>query len=212
MTDESDEDHPANDDDTPEESPPDTGTTPDQDATGAEDEPATTDTTSRERLADATGGERGPGGGSDLRAALNTALTVVLALALVASIGGVVYVAVTPQQTGESFTEFYVLGPEGNASDYPTNLTTGGSGEVILGVTNNERRDLDYRVEVTWNGTTTAERRLRVPQGETREVPMDLTAPEEPGRYRVRFNLYVDNGSDTVYHRLRLWVQVRDEG
>jgi len=174
-------------------------------------EESTAGETSGEGIAEATGGESGTDGGGRGWAVLNTALTVVLALALVASMGGVVYVAVTPQQTGEQFTEFYVFGPDGNASGYPTNLTTGESGEVIVGVTNNERRDLDYRVEVTWNGATTMERRLRVPRGETRETRLDVTAPEEPGRYRVRFNLYVDDGDDGVYRHLRLRVQVRDD-
>jgi uncharacterized membrane protein len=173
-------------------------------------EASTAGETSGEGIAEATGGKSGTDGGGGW-AALNTALTVVLALALVASMGGVVYVAVTPQQTGEQFTEFYVFGPDGNASGYPTNLTTGESGEVIVGVTNNERRDVDYRVEVTWNGATTMERRLRVPRGETRETRLDVTAPDEPGRYRVRFNLYVNNGSDSVYRQLRLIVHVENE-
>jgi len=176
-----------------------------------ENEDPVTKTTSEESIAEAVDDASDTDGGGGIRATLSTILTIVLTLALVASVGGVVYVAVTPQQTGEQFTEFYVLGPDGNASGYPTNLTTGESGEVIVGVINNERRDLDYRVEVTWNGATTMERRLRVPRGETRETRLDVTAPDEPGQYRVRFNLYVNNGSDSVYRQLRLIVQVENE-
>jgi len=36
----------------------------------------------------------------------------------------IVYVIVTPKQ-GEKFTEFYILGPEGMADDYPTDLAVG---------------------------------------------------------------------------------------
>lgn len=149
--------------------------------------------------------------GEDRRGTVHRVLTVGLALGLALSVAGVVYVAVTPQQTGDTFTEFYVVSPDGNASGYPTNLTIGESGDVVVGITNRERRDLDYRVEITWNGTTTQERRITVPRGETREIPVTLTAPDEPGRYRVNVNLYVDNGTDRRYRYLRLFVQVRDE-
>ncbi|MCK4491168.1 MAG: DUF1616 domain-containing protein [Candidatus Altiarchaeales archaeon] len=35
---------------------------------------------------------------------------------------------------GETFTEFYLLGPGGMAGDYPTTLSVGGDGAVIVGV------------------------------------------------------------------------------
>jgi len=41
---------------------------------------------------------------------------------------------------GETFTEFYILGPGGNASCYPTNLTVNETGGVILGLMNHEPR------------------------------------------------------------------------
>lgn len=48
-----------------------------------------------------------------------------------------VYAVITPKE-GEKFTEFYVLDPNGKASDYPTNLKVGEEGEVIIGVVNHE--------------------------------------------------------------------------
>ena len=38
------------------------------------------------------------------------------------------YVIITPKE-GEKFTEFYILGPNGTASDYPTELKVGKGGE-----------------------------------------------------------------------------------
>ena len=38
------------------------------------------------------------------------------------------YVIITPKE-GEKFTEFYILGPNGTASDYPTELKVGEEGE-----------------------------------------------------------------------------------
>lgn len=49
---------------------------------------------------------------------------------------------------GEEFTEFYVLGPGGKATDYPHNLTTNQPATVILGIANHEYRTVNYTVEV----------------------------------------------------------------
>ena len=64
-------------------------------------------------------------------------LTIILIISIVLAISMVVYVIVTPKE-GEKFTEFYVLGPNGTASDYPTNLKVGEEGEVIIGIVNHE--------------------------------------------------------------------------
>ncbi len=61
------------------------------------------------------------------------------------------YVIVMPKQ-GETFTEFYLLGPGGNASDYPTNLTVGQNASVIIGIVNHEYTTVNYKLIVTSNG------------------------------------------------------------
>jgi uncharacterized membrane protein len=65
---------------------------------------------------------------SVVRAKLERALTWALGIALLGSMLAVGYVAVNPPETTDPYTEFYVLGPEGNASGYPSNLTVGESG------------------------------------------------------------------------------------
>ena len=77
------------------------------------------------------------------------ALTWILAIALVVAVAGVVYVAVNPPETTDPYTEFYVLGPDGNASEYPTRLAPGETDEVILGVSNHEYQVGLYHVVVT---------------------------------------------------------------
>jgi hypothetical protein len=138
------------------------------------------------------------------------ALTWILAIALALSLAGVVYVALVPPQSGSTFSEFYLLGPNGNASGYPTTLTTNETGTVIVGISNHERKSVEYRMRVTWNGTQTTERTLGVADGDTSEFRVNLTAPADPGRYRVRFLLYNETSSEP-YLRTRLWIQVRNE-
>ena len=89
---------------------------------------------------------------------VDKALTVILIIAIVASIGVLAYV-ITHPKPGEAFTEFYILGPKGKASDYPTKLFVGQNGTVIIGIVNHEHRNVTYYVEIwlvnlTYNFTT----------------------------------------------------------
>lgn len=74
-------------------------------------------------------------------------LTVILIIAILASIIALIYVIVTPKQ-GEKFTEFYILGEKGKASDYPTNLRVGQNATIIIGIANHEYRTVNYTVEI----------------------------------------------------------------
>ncbi|MCA6213559.1 DUF1616 domain-containing protein [Thermococcus bergensis] len=78
---------------------------------------------------------------------LDKALTVILVIAIITSIGTLAYV-VTHPRAGEKFTEFYILGPEGKADDYPTELFVGENGTVILGIANHEYQNVTYHVEI----------------------------------------------------------------
>lgn len=78
---------------------------------------------------------------------LDQVLNVALVVSIVAAVVLLVYVIATPQ-SGERFTEFYLLGPDGNASGYPTNLTAGENATVIIGVANHEHRQMNYTLEI----------------------------------------------------------------
>jgi len=56
-------------------------------------------------------------------------------------------VVAVPKQ-GDKYTEFYILGPGGMASDYPTNLTIGQEGNITIGIANHEYRTVTYAVEI----------------------------------------------------------------
>ncbi|NJE62134.1 DUF1616 domain-containing protein [Thermococcus sp. 21S7] len=89
---------------------------------------------------------------------LDKALTVILIIAIITSIGTLAYV-VTHPKPGEAFTEFYILGPDGIADNYPTDLKVGQNGTVIIGIVNHEHRNVTYYVQIwlvnlTWDSTT----------------------------------------------------------
>lgn len=75
-------------------------------------------------------------------------LTYILLAAIVVCVALLIYIIVTPQH-GEEFTEFYLLGPQGKAADYPQELKQGEKASVIVGIANHEYRPINYTVE-TW--------------------------------------------------------------
>lgn len=74
-------------------------------------------------------------------------VTLVLAVLIISSIFLLVYVIVVPK-IGEKFTEFYVLGVNGTADQYPQNLRVGENTSVILGISNHEYRKMNYTIQV----------------------------------------------------------------
>jgi len=94
----------------------------------------------------------------DRASKLDKALTIILIVAIVTSVGTLAYV-ITHPKPGERFTEFYILGPTGKAADYPTHLRVGQNGTVIIGIVNHEGRNVTYYVEIwlvnlTWDNRT----------------------------------------------------------
>ncbi len=78
---------------------------------------------------------------------LDRIISLILVVAILVAIGAVVYVAMN-WGTGEKFSEFYLLGPEGKAEGYPEALAVGEEGEVVLGIVNHEQETMSYKVSV----------------------------------------------------------------
>lgn len=144
---------------------------------------------------------------------LKRVVTWILVITLVASIVGAGYLSLSPAPAGQTYTEFYILGPEGNASNYPTELNVSEDGVVIVGISNHERTTVEYQVVIAWNQTETQERIRQIAHDETLEFNVTVTAPSEPGIYRLRFLLYrTDMNATEPYRELSLRITVMGEG
>jgi len=84
---------------------------------------------------------------------LGKLLAVALLVGVVVVGGVAVYLFLAPK-TGEKFTEFYLLGSNGQLADYPTNLTLGENGTVVLGVVNHEGENVTYKIVITLDNQT----------------------------------------------------------
>ena len=136
------------------------------------------------------------------------ALSVVLIISILAAITVLGYVIANPK-VGEKFTEFYVLGPGGEAADYPTEISTGEEASVILGIINHEQEKTSYLVEIIIDGISYSEKGpLNLENDEKWESKVSFQSDKPGNDQKVEFLLYRD-GQSEVYRTLHLWIDVR---
>ena len=139
---------------------------------------------------------------------LNKVLSTVLTLAILGALGTLAYIIATPE-VGERFTEFYILGPEGKATDYPSELKVGEEARVLVGVVNRERETMSYRIEVRIDGVINNEVESIVLEHKEKLERIVTFTPDKPGeRQKVEFLLY-KQGQTKVYQSLYLWINVK---
>ncbi len=136
-------------------------------------------------------------------------LSIILIAAILGTIGTLGYIIATPK-VGEAFTEFYVLGLESKATDYPSEIKVGEEGKIIVGIINREHETVSYRMEVRIDGVKNKEVGAVVLEhddkweGEIRFVPMVAGDNQ-----KAEFLLYKERRSE-AYQSLYLWVNVTE--
>ncbi len=157
--------------------------------------------------------------------ALEKGLTIALAASIVVAGGTLAYVVLAPRP-GETFTEFYILGPGGNASGYPENLSVNEIGEVIVGVVNHESASVNYTVRIDLvgvqivynatsgfnetvdvNRTTRSTFNVALANGQNWTEPYTFRI-NDTGLWKVQFFLFKDGDLSSAYRELHLYVRV----
>jgi uncharacterized membrane protein len=140
---------------------------------------------------------------------VDRALSIFLTVAIVATLGWIVYIAATPKK-GEKFTQFYVVGTEGRAQDYPIQAFVGKPVNTIVGVVNHEYQPASYIVKITINGVESKTVNIgALTHGAKWEEKISFI-PQVPGdKQLVYFYLYKDGG-DRPYLKdpIRLYIDV----
>ena len=130
-------------------------------------------------------------------------ISVILLILILAGSSSAVYIDYTYQGS----TEFYILGPGGSATDYPTNLTVGQQGSVIIEIINNEGKSADYNIVVASNGTKISELNVTVSNGAQTEIPYNFTA-STAGQKNIEFMLYKLPNTTDVYRSVVMPVSI----
>jgi uncharacterized membrane protein len=130
-------------------------------------------------------------------------LSVILVVIILIAITTTIYVIASPKES-EHFSEFFILGENKMAADYPSQIITGQSYPMFIGVGNHEYRNMTYTIE-TWatltefdnvtNSTTVIKmnnldkRSLTIAHNETTIIPYTLSL-NKTGYNRMEFLLF----------------------
>ncbi len=137
---------------------------------------------------------------------LQIVLYIVLGVVLLGTLGTLGYVAALPKG-GEGFTQFYILGPEGKAENYPEELVVGTGAEVIVGIVNQEHETTTYHLELRINGVADRETEpLVLEHSQKWEEAVSFTMDSPGDNQRVEFVLYRDG--EPYLEPLHLWIDV----
>ncbi len=138
----------------------------------------------------------------------NKVLSIVLIAAILGAIGSIGYVMTVPK-VGEDFTEFYILGLEGKAADYPKELKVGEEGKVIMGIVNYEHETVGYQVVVRIDGVRNKEIGPIVLEHDEKWEEEVGFMPQIAGKNQeVEFLVYKGDKVEPCLEPLRLWLDV----
>jgi len=139
----------------------------------------------------------------------NRVLSIILVIIIMGALGALGYIIATPK-VGERFTEFYILGPEVKATDYPKELRVGEEGRAIVGIINREQATVSYRVVVEIDGVKNKEIDLLVLEHDEKWEEIVSFTPDRAGdNQKVEFLLY-KSGEGEPYLKLHLWIDVKE--
>ena len=137
---------------------------------------------------------------------------LLIALLVVTSIGtiGTMAYAVQTPRASEKFTEFYILGPEGKAVNYPREVILGTSSQIIAGIVNREQETITYHIDIDIDGQNAGQiGPLSLKHEEKWERAVSFNATKLGLNQKVEFRLYRGEASEP-YRTLHLWLDVKE--
>lgn len=134
-------------------------------------------------------------------------LAWILILSIVLAIGMMIFVITTPK-IGEKFTEFYILGPNGKAENYPTQLKYGSNVDVLVGVVNHEYTPVNYTVRVVLDTEVLNDTSFYLDHNNKWENYISFVTDKEGIEMEIEFWLFKDDDFTSPYRDLHMWVNV----
>lgn len=133
----------------------------------------------------------------------------ILGVVIVAALGYLGYIIANPKP-GADFTEFSILNREGESENYPRQVVSGESVDIIIGVVNHEYKPTSYRVDITGYSIDNKEIRIdELAHGEEFQEMVSFVPQLVGEEQEVEFWLY-KNGELEPYFQdpLRLYIDV----
>lgn len=139
---------------------------------------------------------------------LDNILTGVLIFTMVLAIS-MLYIVITTHQSGERFTEFYILNStSGKADNYPRELKVDMPEKVLVGITNHEYRTVNYTIQIVLGDgkDLLVSKELMINHDQTWKENMTFIVDKEGKEIRLQFLLFKENNFSEPYRELHLWV------
>ena len=141
-------------------------------------------------------------------------LTVTLILIILTSLVTLIYLIVAPEE-GRPFTEFYILGHNGIADNYPTKYTLGENRTVIVGIVNHEYKPINYTLEVRIDNRSLSlpekVKQISLCHNATWKEPLTITPSFEGKNMKLEFLLFNETERTVPYRSLHLWIDVTNK-
>jgi uncharacterized membrane protein len=139
---------------------------------------------------------------------LNKYLNIILVIAIIAVVAVLIYV-VTETKTGELFSEFYILGIDGKADNYPTSIQFGDNATVILGIVNHEQKTTTYNFKVSIdNSIITEQENIIIANNQKWEQQISFMPTKIGENQKTEFTLY-KNEDSFPYLTLHFWISIK---
>ena len=142
--------------------------------------------------------------------ALSRARLSLIVLTICLIIGFAVFLSYTLAKPPERqpFTEFYILGIENRADNYPLELRLGEEGAVIVGIVNHEHETTNYQIEVVvGNNKLYKSLPIVLKPEETWHREIKFAPEQVVKRQKIEFRL--DKGEEQLSEMRYLWLNVK---
>ena len=143
--------------------------------------------------------------------AINKVLSVSLVVALVIALGCLGYIIARPQGH-DGYTEFYILGTEAKADNYPRQVVAGETVEVTIGIVNHEFETTSYQINIEMeDGQVGQIEADTLADGEKWEEVMSFMPRASGENQKVEFWLYKDRETKPYFEDpLHLYLDVEE--
>jgi uncharacterized membrane protein len=132
-------------------------------------------------------------------------LTVILIISIIGTAGALVQIIKT-KNTGEKFTEFYILGSSGKADNYQTELKVNEPVTYMIGISNHEYRAIDYTIKVALDNNVLLSKDVTINDDQTWQQNLTVIPDIKATDKKLNFWLFKDSNFVEPYRELHLRV------
>lgn len=142
----------------------------------------------------------------------NKTLSLVLVGLIIASAAGLIaYGAIGNSSFNQNYTQLYLLDTNGRTINYPLNYSLGESKPVVVGITNHESSNVQYKLVLMQNNSSSSQQlysqTLTLADNSTWQQVINIK-PTAKGEFKMEFSLFKGNNTAQPYREVYLWANV----